>query len=308
VAGASGVIGRRLVPRLVAEGHEVTGMTRSPEKAERIRAAGAEPVVADALDARGLREAVAAARPEVVVHHLTDLPQVLNPRKLKQAYAANDRLRVVGTPNLVEAALRAGARRLVAQTIAFVYAPEGGPVKSEDDALYLDAPPPFDRSIAACVALERSVTGTAQLDGIVLRFGFWYGPGTAFASDGSIAALVRRRRYPVVGDGEGVFSFIHLDDVASATILTLDRGSPGIYNIVDDEPAPVREWLPAYAEALGAPPPRRVPAWLARLLAGRFAVYSATHLRGASNAKARRELGWNPGCESWREGFREALG
>jgi nucleoside-diphosphate-sugar epimerase len=181
-------------------------------------------------------------------------------------------------------------------------------VKTEDDPMYMDPPPPFDRSAAATVALERTVTEPEDFEGIVLRFGVWYGPGTTYASDGYTAAEVRRRRFPIVGNGEGVFSFIHIDDVASATILTLDRGSPGIYNIVDDEPAPVREWLPAYAEALGAKPPRRLPRWLARLFVGPFAARMMTELRGASNAKARRELGWSPRYPTWREGFREALG
>jgi nucleoside-diphosphate-sugar epimerase len=308
LAGATGVVGRRLLPRLVADGHEVTGMTRTTAKAEEIRAAGAEPAVADALDAGAVRDAVAAARPEAVVQHLTDLPTRFNPRKLKRAFAANDRLRAVGTPNLVTAATGAGARRFVAQTIAFVYAAEGGPVKSEEDPLYLEAPAPFDRSVAACETLERSVTGAEGLAGVVLRFGFWYGPGTGYARDGAIAEFVRKRRFPIAGGGEGVSSFVHVDDVVEATIAALTGAPPGIYNVVDDEPAPLREWLPAYADALGAPSPRRVPAWLVSLLGGRYLRYSATEQRGASNAKARRELGWSPRYPSWREGFREALG
>ena len=307
LAGATGVVGRRLLPRLVSDGHEVTGMTRTPAKADEIRAAGAEAAVADALDADAVRDAVGAARPEAVVQHLTDLPTRFNPRKLKQAFAANDRLRAVGTPNLVAAATSAGARRFVAQTIAFVYAAEGGPVKTEDDPLYLDAPGPFDRSVAACQTLERSVIDAPGLDGAVLRFGFWYGPGTGYARDGAIAELVRKRRFPIAGDGRGVTSFVHIDDVVEATIAGL-AAPPGVYNVVDDEPAPLREWLPAYAEALGAPAPRRVPAWLVSLLGGRYIAYSATEQRGASNAKARRELGWSPRHPSWRQGFREALG
>jgi nucleoside-diphosphate-sugar epimerase len=308
LAGATGVIGRRLLPRLIEEGHEVTAMTRSPERAAALRDAGASAVVCDALDAEAVRAAVVGARPEVVVNHLTDLPQEFNPRKLKRAYAANDRIRAVGAPNLAEAAREAGARRMVAQSIAFVYAPEGGPVKDEGAPLQRDAPPPFDNAADAVVALEQATTGTGGIEGIALRFGFWYGPGTTYAPGKYTAEQVRKRRLPVIGSGEGMFSFSHVDDVAAATIAAFDRGSPGVYNVVDDEPAPMREWLPVYAEALGAKPPRRAPQWLVRLAAGKFVASMATEMRGASNAKARRELAWEPRYPSWRQGFREALG
>jgi nucleoside-diphosphate-sugar epimerase len=308
LAGATGVAGRRLLPRLVAEGHEVTGMTRTPGKAADITAAGAEPAVADALYADAVRAAVVAARPEAVVNHLTDLPQEIDPRRLKRAYAANDRIRSVGAPNLVAAAKAAGAGRILAQSIAFAYAPRGGPVKDESAPLYEGAPPPFDRSVDAVRTLEEATTGIDGVDGVVLRFGWWYGPGTSYATDGFTAGLVRRRRFPIIGDGAGMFSFTHIDDVVEASITALDRGAPGIYNVVDDEPAPMREWLPAYAEVLGAPPPRRIPRWLGRLAAGRFVAFMATELRGAYNANARRELGWSPQYASWRQGFREALG
>ena len=307
LAGATGVVGRPLVPRLVADGHEVTAMTRTPSNAEGLRERGAEPVICDALDAEGLRRAMVEARPEVVVQHLTDLPPDLNPRNLKRAYESNDRLRAEGTANMAAAASAAGARRMVAQTVGFLYAPTGSGVKREEDPLYLDAPRPFDRSMSASLALERAVTETDGLEGVVLRFGFWYGPGTSFASDGYTANEVRKRRYPIVGDGGGVFSFVHIDDVVEATVVALDA-PPGIYNVADDDPAPVREWLPAYAEALGAAPPRRFPRWIAALFAGRFAAHMMTGLRGASNEKARRELGWTPRHPSWRRGFREALG
>jgi len=293
---------------LLEAGHEVAGMTRSPGKADALRAAGAEPVVCDALDADAVRPAVAEARPDVVVNHLTDLPQELNPRKLKRAYAANDRIREEGGANLADAARAAGARRIVAQSVAFLYAPQGGPARSEEDPVNADAPPPFDKSVAATVAMERATTETEGLEGLVLRFGFWYGPGTSFAADGYTAREVRRRRYPIVGQGTGVFSFAHVDDVASATMAALDRGEPGIYNVTDDEPAPMREWLPVYAQALDAKPPRRVPRWVARMFVGPFIAFMATELRGASNAKAKRELGWTPRYPSWRQGFREALG
>jgi nucleoside-diphosphate-sugar epimerase len=197
---------------------------------------------------------------------------------------------------------------VVAQTVAFLYAPEGGPAKSEEDRIYEDAPAPFGATVAASQALEQTVLETGGIEGVVLRFGWWYGPGTTYASDGYTAGEVRRRRLPIVGKGTGVFSFVHVDDVAAATIAALERGPPGVYNVVDDEPAQVAEWLPYYAELLGAKPPRRVPRWLARLMVGPAAAGIATELRGASNAKARRELGWTPRWRSWRDGFREAPG
>ena len=307
VAGATGVIGRPLIPRLIQDGHEVIAMTRTPEKADALRERGAEPVICDALDADGLRRAVEGAAPEAVIHHLTNLPKAINPRRAGRDFAATDRLRVEGTGNLVAAARAAGARRVVAQSVAFLYPPNGSGLRTEEDALYTDAPPPFDRSMAALLALEGEVTRSADIDGVVLRFGFWYGPGTALAPDGSIAQMVRKRRYPVVGDGGGVFSFVHIDDVAEATAAGLDAAS-GIYNVVDDDPAPAREWLPAYAQAVGAPAPLRVPKWVARVLAGRYGAYVMTELAGASNEKAKRELGWAPLRPSWRQGFRDALG
>ena len=308
VAGATGAIGRRLVPLLQAAGHEVTGMTRSQERAARLREAGAEAVVCDALDREGVHAAVAAARPEVVVHQLTQIPLDYNPRKLEEQFAGNDRLRREGTPILVDAAVTAGARRVIAQSIAFAYAPEGAWVKAEEDRLWDDAPAPWRRSVGALRALERSTTATAGIEGVVLRYGFFYGPGTMYASDGSVAAQVRGRRFPIVGRGAGHFSFIQIDDAARATVRALADGPAGIFNIVDDEPAPVRDWLPVYAEALGAPRPMRVPVLLARLVAGSHAVSIMTGQRGASNAKARRELGWAPEHASWRDGFRRALG
>ena len=307
VAGASGVIGEPLVPRLVRDGHEVTAMTRTPAKADALRERGAEPVVCDALDAAAVKRAMATARPEAVIHHLTDLPKAINPRRAGRDFASTDRLRAEGTPNLVAGAREAGARRVVAQGVCFLYAPGGSGLRSEQDPLYLDAPPPFDRSVAALAALEREVTRSEGIDGVVLRFGFWYGPGTAYGPDGSIAEMVRKRRYPVVGDGGGVFSLVHLDDVVEATVAGLEA-PPGIYNVTDDEPAAARDWLPAYAEALGAPAPRRVPRWLARIFGGAYSVYAMTQLPGASNEKATRELGWTPRHPSWRQGFRDALG
>jgi nucleoside-diphosphate-sugar epimerase len=307
VAGATGVIGRRLVPMLLEDGHEVVGMTRSEDRAASLRAAGVQPTVCDVFDAERLRETVRAAAPEVVVHELTDLPTALGGRRVSNQLAGNDRIRTEGTANLVAAAVAAGARRIVAQSIAFVYAPVGGTVKSEDDPLYVDAPPPWSRSVRAVAELERLVTGTDGLEGVALRYGFFYGPGSSYASDGSLAREAKRRRLPIVGGGEGMFSFIHVDDAAAATVAAVGRGA-GVYNVVDDDPAPQREWVLRYAEAVGAKRPFRVPKWLARLVAGQYIVMLATELRGASNERAKRELGWSPRYPSWRQGFAEALG
>jgi nucleoside-diphosphate-sugar epimerase len=308
VAGASGVIGRRLVPLLVERGHEVTGMTRSESKTGLLRGLGAVPVVCDAFDADGLTAAAVAARPEVVVHQLTDLPPDVDPRKAKEQYAANDRIRDEGTRNLVAAALAAGARRMVAQSVSFAYRADGGPVKGEDEPLYDDAPAPFDRSVRALHVLEDAVTGSEGMVGLVLRYGFFYGPGSTYAVGGHMAQGVVRRRLPIVGKGTGVFSFIHVDDAAEATVAAVEGGRAGIYNVVDDDPAPMAEWLPYYAELLGAKRPRRIPGWLGRLAAGRFTAMMAMELRGASNAKAKAELGWEPRHRSWRQGFKEDLG
>jgi nucleoside-diphosphate-sugar epimerase len=307
VAGATGVIGRRLVPMLVEEGHDVVGMTRSQERSGVLREAGAEPVVCDVFDLDRLRESVLAAAPEVVVHQLTDLPAAIDPRRVSEQMVGNDRVRTEGTANLVSAARAAGARRVVAQSIAFAYAPVGGPAKEEEDPLFLDAPEPWSRSVRAVDELERTVTGTEGIEGVVLRYGFFYGPGSSYASDGSLAREVRRRRLPIVGRGGGIFSFVHVDDAAGASVLALKRGSPNVYNVVDDDPAPQREWLPRYAQALGAKKPFRVPKLLARLVAGQYAVMLATELRGASNARAKRELGWSPRYPSWRDGFAASL-
>jgi 2-alkyl-3-oxoalkanoate reductase len=305
VAGASGVIGRRLVPQLVAAGHEVTGTTRSEERAEAIRSAGARAVICDALDAEALHAAVQEATPEVVVHQLTALPHRFDPRD-KQVYAQTNRLRSEGTRILIEAAQAAGARRFLCQSIAFAYAPGArAEVKDEDAPLALDAPAPFSDGVRAIEAMERAVAGAEGLEGLVLRYGWFYGPGTYYGDDGSMAKDVRRRRFPVIGKGTGLYSFIHVDDAASATVAAVERGAPGIYNVVDDDPAPQREWLPLYAEAIGAKKPLRVPIWLARLVAGKIAT-TADVQAGASNAKAKRELGWEPRWASWRQGFREA--
>jgi nucleoside-diphosphate-sugar epimerase len=306
VAGASGAIGRPLVRQLVETGHEVTGTTRREERAEGIRAAGAKAVVCDVFDRPALEAAVREAAPEVVINQLTSLPEDYNPRKID--YGPTNRVRSEGGGNLMDAALAAGARRYITQSIAFIYAPEGDWVKDEEARPYEDAPPPFDEGERAMLAHERQVLGTAGIEGLVLRYGQFYGPGTYYAPGGSIARQVSKRMLPIIGPGTGVSSFIHVEDAAAATVAALDRGVPGIYNVTDDDPAPLREWLPLYTQALGAKPPRRVPTWLARLVGGRLAVMFGVELRGAANAKAKRELGWQPRYPSWRQGFREALG
>jgi len=305
VAGASGALGRPLIRQLVAAGHEVTGMTRREERAAEIRDAGASAAVCDVFDAGALNAAVAAAAPEAVVHALTALPSSFKPKS--DYLAATNRVRTEGTRNLVAAARAAGARRLIAEGVGFFYEPEGDWVKDEEARLFVDAPGRFAAALDALVELEQRVTGADGLEGVVLRFGWFYGPGTYYAADGSMAEETRKRRNPVIGAGTGRFSFVHIDDAAAALVAALDRGTPGVYNVVDDEPAEQREWLPAYAEALGAKPPRRVPYWLARLVAGADLASTAISMRGASNAKAKRELGWQPAHPSWREGFRESL-
>jgi nucleoside-diphosphate-sugar epimerase len=306
LAGATGVIGRRLLPMLLAAGHEVTAMTRSAEKVGALRAAGAEPVVADALDASALRQAVGAARPDAVIHQLTSLPTRVNPRTIERDFAINDRLRREGTRDLAAAAHAAGAKRFIAQSIAFAYAPgEPGTLHGEQDVLYLDAPKSFRRSAHALHELECAVR---EARGIVLRYGYFYGPGSSLAADGTMIEDLRRRRLPIVGRGGGVWSFIHVDDAARATVAALEHDGPAVYNVVDDDPAPVSQWLPALAQAVGAPPPRRVPTLLARPLAGAYGVALMTRAQGACNALVKRELGWQPQIPSWREGFRGALG
>jgi len=302
VAGASGAIGRPLVRQLLAAGHEVTGMTRREENAEAIRAAGAKAVVCDVFDQAALERAVAEAAPEVVVHELTALPPRLDP-KSKEALAPTNRLRSEGTRNLIAAAKAAGARRLIAESVAFFYVPEGDRVKTEDAPAFAEVPGPFGEAGRALADLERQVTEAEGLEGVVLRYGWLYGPGTYYDREGSQTADFHKRRMPIVGEGTGIFSFIHVEDAASATLAAVDRGEPGIYNVVDDEPAPMSEWVPVFADAVGAKKPRRVPVWLARLVAGSAVAGMATDQRGASNAKAKRELGWQPRYASWRQGF-----
>jgi 2-alkyl-3-oxoalkanoate reductase len=298
VAGASGAIGTRLVPQLIAHGHEVIGSFRSAGSAERVRALGAEPVALDLLDARAVRRAVLEAAPEAIVHQATALANVRFGRSLDRAFAATNRLRTEGTDALLAAAREAGVRRFVAQSFAsYRYAREGGPVKTEDDPLDPSPPASARETHAAMRYLDQAVTDAG---GAALRYGGFYGA----ANDGLIGP-VRKRLLPIVGDGGGISSFVHLDDAAAATVLALEHGAAGIFNIVDDEPAPARDWMPALASALGAKPPRHLPGWLARLIMGE-GLAMMTESRGASNAKAKRELGWVLRYPSWREGFASA--
>jgi nucleoside-diphosphate-sugar epimerase len=307
VAGATGAIGKQLVPRLVEAGHEVHGMTRSESKRAMLDELGAVPAVADALDPDQVAEAVGRARPDVIVHQLTAIPQKLDLRHFDRDFALTNRLRTEGTDHLLSAGQAVGVRRFVAQSNgAFPYARTGGPVKSEED--------PFDRSPAremreswaAIRHLEEAVLGARWTEGIVLRYGVFYGPGTSMAPGSAQTELVRRRKFPLVGDSGGVWSFIHVADAAEATVAAVERGHRGVYNVVDDDPASVAEWLPALAQELGAKKPVRVPRFVGRLFAGEAGAVMMTELRGASNAKAKHELGWRPAHPSWRQGLAAA--
>ena len=306
VAGATGAIGLELVPQLIAAGHSVVGTTRTAAKAEIIKRMGAEPAIADGLDAPSIRAAVIAAKPDVVIDQMTDLADVTDLRHFDRAFAATNRLRTQGTDFLLAAAREAGARRFIAQSFCgWTYGRGGESIKTEADALDPDPPQELRRTLQAIQHLEDAVTGSANPEGIVLRYGSFYGPDTGMLSRAMIDQL-RRRRVPLIGGGGGRWSFIHVEDAAAATVAAVERGKPGdIYNIVDDEPADVSEWLPALAALVGARPPIRVPAWLGRLFAGEHLVSMMTEVGAGSNAKARQELGWQPAHPSWRQGFAE---
>jgi nucleoside-diphosphate-sugar epimerase len=316
VAGATGALGSALVPQLVARGHEVVGMTRTASKQDLVRSLGARPVVADALDPDAVARAVASAEPEVIVHQLTALSGKMSARDMRRpdrsvAATMTNRLRTEGTDHLLAAGRAVGARRFVAQSFAaFQFARTGGPVQTEADPRDPDPPAAMRAGLAAIRHLEQAVTTIEWGEGLVLRYGGFYGPGTgtSLAPDAVMAAPIRKRRFPIVGDGGGVWSHVHIEDAAAATAAAVERGQPGIYNVVDDDPAPVREWLPVLASALDAKPPRRVPRWLARLAGGEVATVMMTDVRGASNEKAKRELGWQPRYPSWRQGFAQGLG
>ena len=306
VAGATGAIGRQLVPRLVAAGHEVHGMTRSDSRQAMLSELGAVPVVADALDPDQVAEAVARARPEVIVHQLTAIGAV-DMRHFDRDFALTNRLRTEGTDHLLSAGQAVGVRRFVAQSNgAAPYARTGGAVKDEEDPLDPTPAREMRAMVAAIRHLEEAVLGADWTEGIVLRYGAFYGPGTSLAPGEQLFELIRKRKFPLVGDGAGVWSFIHIADAAEATLAAVEHGSPGVYNVVDDDPAPVAEWLPALAQTLGAKKPMRVPRFIGRLFAGEAGVVMMTDVRGASNAKAKRELGWHPAHPSWRQGFAAA--
>jgi 2-alkyl-3-oxoalkanoate reductase len=315
VAGATGAIGTELVPQLGAAGHDVIGMTRSPAKTDALLALGARPVVADALDPDAVGRAVAETEPEVIVHQLTALKGELGLREMRnpdRVAAITNRLRTEGTDHLLAAGRAVGIRRFIAQSIVAIgtYARTGGPVKTEDDPPDPDLPAKGRSGADALRYLEDSVSGINWAEGLALRYGAFYGPGTGISADPEalLTKAIRKRRFPIIGDGGGIWSHVHIEDAASATVAAVDNGEPGIYNVVDDEPAPVREWLPLLAEQLGAPKPMKVPRFVVRLLAGEAAVLMMTEVRGASNAKAKRMLAWQPRWPTWRVGFAKGLG
>lgn len=309
LAGATGVVGRQLVPALVAEGYEVVGTTRKSGRVEDLRAAGATPVVLDPLDRAAVRAAVVEAKPDVVMHQLSALADLtFDPKRFDQGFAETNRLRTEGLDHLLAAALAADARRFIAQSYTgWPNTRSGGPVKTESDPLDPEPAAGSRRSHAAIRHLETAVTDAA-IEGVVLRYGAFYGPGTGLEHGGSLVEAVRNRKLPLVGGGTGVWSFVHIDDAVSATVAAVERGDPGIYHVTDDEPATVAEWLPYLAEAVGAKPPMRVPAWLVRPMLGQHGVSLMTAIRGSSNAKAKQELGWTLAYPSWRKGFRTGLG
>ncbi|HYU83187.1 MAG TPA: NAD(P)-dependent oxidoreductase [Kribbellaceae bacterium] len=306
LAGATGALGQRLVPMLVEAGHHVTGSTRTEAKEAALKEAGAEVAVMAPLDEQSVRRAVAASRPDVVIHQLTALSNAaMNLRRFDQEFAETNRLRTTGLDLLVAAAREAGAQRFIAQSFTgWPNERTGGPVKDENDPIDPHPTRPTVQTLAAIRHIDETVPALDDLAGLVLRYGLFYGHGTGFTSE-QMLDLVRKRRFPVVGDGSGVASFVHIDDAARATLLAVTEGEPGLYNIVDDDPAPVSEWLPGLADAVGAKPPRHLPTWLARPMIGEQGISMMTQTRGSSNAKAKRVLGWRPAYSSWRQGFRE---
>ena len=303
VAGATGAIGQQLVPRLVGAGHEVHAMTRTESKQRLLVDEGAVPVVADALDPEQVADAVAKAEPEVIIHELTSIPAALDMRHFDRDFAQTNQLRTRGSDNLLAAGQAVGVEKFIAQSFFAAYARTGGPVKDEEDALD-PAPPRRMRGVVEAIRhVEQVVLQASWTEGIVLRYGGFYGPGTSLAPGAAQVEMVRQRKFPLVGDGGGVWSFLHIADAAEATLAAVERGRRGIYNITDDEPARVAEWLPALAEEVGAKRPMRVPRFVGRLFAGEVGVMMMTELRGASNAKAKRELGWQPAHPTWRRGF-----
>ncbi len=309
VAGSTGAIGKSLVPHLLETGHEVVALARTSRKARELEVFGASVAVAEALDRVALTAAIRRAEPEVIIHQLTALTGVGNFKKFDEEFSLTNRFRTEVTDTMLAAARLVGARRFIAQSFCgWPFAREGGPVKTEEDPLDVTPPASFSRTLMAIRYLEEAVRGAVDVGAVALRYGILYGPGTGIASDGSIVELIRKRRLPIVGDGAGIWSFIHVGDVARATGAAMSRGASGIYNIVDDEPSPVSTWLPFLAHTLGAKPPRKLPLWLGKLAIGEGGVSMMTTIRGGSNAKAKREFGWQPGYPTWRRGFVEGLG
>jgi len=309
LAGATGVVGKHLIPLLREAGHVVIGTTRSPEKASDLRAQGVQPEILDALDKQATVGAVTRARPDAIVHQLTAIPPDLNLRRFDREFALTNRLRTEGTDNLLAAARAAGVRRVVAQSFAgWTYERTGGPIKTEANALDPDPPAAFRRTLDAIRYLEAVLQAADQIDTTVLRYGWFYGPATSLGRGSALFDAIRKRQLPIVGNGGGIWSFTHIADAAAATLAALQCGATGIYNVADDEPAPVREWLPCLASAIGAPPPRRVPAWLARIVIGHQGIVVMTESRGCSNALAKKALEWRPRYPSWRTGFIDGLG
>jgi 2-alkyl-3-oxoalkanoate reductase len=309
VAGSTGAVGKFLVPHLVQNGHEVVALVRDAQKAKALEVMGAQVALADALNKEELTAAIRRTEPEVIIHQVTALTGVGNFKKLDEEFALTNRFRTEVTDTMLVAARLVGTRRFIAQSFCgWPFAREGGPVKTEEDPLDPNPPASFSKILAAIRYLEDTVRKTTNLQALALRYGFFYGPGTGIAKDGLIVELVRKRRLPIVGDGAGIWSFIHISDVARATVAAVSHGDPGIYNVVDDEPAPVSTWLPALAEAVGAKPPYKVPVWLGKLAIGGSGVSMMTKIRGGSNAKTKRELGWQLDYPSWRRGFVEGLG
>ena len=304
-AGASGAVGQGMTRQLIAAGHQVFAITRRQDKVEALHKAGARAVVCDVYDAPRLADAVREAAPDALVHQLTDLPASLDVRKINEVYARNNRVRREGTRNLLAAAAAAGVHTFIVQSMATWYRPEGSAVKKEGDALWTDAPEPIGAAVRTVAEMESAVLGGVK-NGIVLRYGAFYGPGTWYTGSGEIARQFRARKLPLIGAGDGITSFIHVDDAASAAVAALD-GPPGVYNIADDEPARASEWMAVFAASIGAPSPRRVPAFLARLVLGKALTAWLTTMRGASNERSKRELRWEPHYASWRTGFAETL-
>ena len=306
VAGATGAMGKQLVPRLVAAGHDVSGMTSKEANRDLVTELGATPIVADALDPDQVAEAVGGAEPEVIVHQLTAIGAI-DLRHMDRDFALTNRLRTEGTDHLLSAGHAVGVKRFVAQSAIYgFYARTGGAVKTEEDPLDPDPPRDMSKTLAAIEHLEDAVLGASWTEGIVLRYGAFYGPDTSMTAGSEQFEMVKKRKFPLVGSGAGTWSFIHIADAAEATVAAVDRGKPGIYNIVDDDPAPVSEWLPSLAQTLGAKKPMHVPRFVGRLFAGEVGAVFMTEIRGASNAKAKRDLDWQPDHPSWRQGFAEA--